>query len=475
ALGLAQAVGRPGAVCVTSGSALLNTLPAVAEAYYQGVPLLIISADRPTAWIGQLDGQTLPQVGALGKFVSRCVHLPEPTNNEDKWYCNRLINDALLSLHQNHTPVHINVPISEPLFCFNTPQLPIERVMRSYALPLEARLPSEIIEKLNHAHQPLLIIGQLPPQDEALRAALLRLDEEYKILVLPELLSNLSPAERMAMIEHAIPDCLRNTDYVIYVGGTLVGKELKKMLRQLPSVEVLRITERDEEFSDTFCHSTQFLYAPVKQALLALCSALNSISSKESVKTLRTLLRPIAPVHTSFTYDAFHRIVESINALPPNRVVLHLANSSVVRLAARILHNPFYPVFCNRGVNGIEGSLSTAAGYSIGTSRITICFIGDLSFFYDANALWNHNLRSNLRIVLINNGCGDIFHHLAGLEQSPALHSLVAATHTTTACGIAATYGIHYFPVSNLKDLDAVLPQFLGDATVPQLLELFTK
>ena len=131
ALGIAQVVHRPVVVCVTSGTALLNVAPAVAEAYYQHMPLVVISADRPAQWIDQLDGQTLPQPDALGRFVKKAVNLPEVYNDELHWYCNRLINEAMNeTCHHGCGPVHINVPISEPLFEYDVEQLPEERVIQ---------------------------------------------------------------------------------------------------------------------------------------------------------------------------------------------------------------------------------------------------------------------------------------------------------------------------------------------------------
>ena len=97
ALGLAQATGRPVVVCVTSGTALLNLAPAVAEACFLNVPVVVVSADRPAAWIGQLDGQILPQPDALGRFVRKAVSLPEPKDNIERWFCNRMINEAMLA------------------------------------------------------------------------------------------------------------------------------------------------------------------------------------------------------------------------------------------------------------------------------------------------------------------------------------------------------------------------------------------
>lgn len=124
---------EPVVVCCTSGTAVANLYPAIAEAYYQNIPLVIVSADRPAEWIGQMDGQTLPQPGIFGGLVKRAVNLPIVNSMADEWYCNRLVNEALLELnHYGAGPVQINVPTDEPLFDFNTTVLPVARVIRRY-------------------------------------------------------------------------------------------------------------------------------------------------------------------------------------------------------------------------------------------------------------------------------------------------------------------------------------------------------
>ena len=160
ALGLSQSLAEPVAVCVTSGSALLNLAPAVAEAWYQHIPLVVISADRPEAWIDQLDGQTLPQQGALGPFVRKSVTLPEPHDDVSRWHCNRLVNEALLDCcYPFAAPVHINVPISEPLFEFTVPALPDERQIHRYTTvsDVDIFLPRVFYE----AARPMIVVGQL--------------------------------------------------------------------------------------------------------------------------------------------------------------------------------------------------------------------------------------------------------------------------------------------------------------------------
>ena len=203
ALGMSQCLKQPVVVCVTSGTALLNLAPAVAEAYYQHIPLIVISADRPQAWIDQLDGQTLPQPDALGRFVKKAVSLPEVISsppesggdrgglNEQHWFCNRLVNEALL---EKHAPVHINVPISEPLFDYNVAELPVERKIELLPAGISNQTLSHVCRMFMQSKRPLLIAGQPmnPGYDEAV--CLIGDDESY------------------------VPDL------VVYIGGSIVSK-----------------------------------------------------------------------------------------------------------------------------------------------------------------------------------------------------------------------------------------------------------
>ena len=159
----------------------------------------------------------------------------------------------------------------------------------------------------------------------------------------------------------------------------------------------------------------------------------------------------------------------------PSSCTVHYANSSAIRLANIYAS---HHVWCNRGVNGIEGSLSTAAGFSLcqsPDSPVTFCVIGDLSFFYDQNALWNQNLRANFRILLLNNGKGGIFNMLPGLEKSPARDALISAQHTTSAQGICQQNGVDYRRASNTAEMKAGIEWLTGEkCQAPMLLEVFT-
>ena len=151
---------------------------------------------------------------------------------------------------------------------------------------------------------------------------------------------------------------------------------------------------------------------------------------------------------------------------------IHYANSTAIRLANIFAR---HSVYCNRGVNGIEGSLSTAAGYSCVTDHLVFCVIGDLSFFYDQNALWNQNLRGNLRILLLNNGKGGIFHMLPGLGESPARDRLVAAEHDTRAEGICHQHHVDYRKAEDMQQMQMGIDWLLQtESNRPLLLEVMT-
>ncbi len=414
AIGIWLKTRKPVVICVTSGSALLNTLPGVAEAYYRHIPLIVISADRPEAWIGQLDGQTLPQPNALYPYA-KSWQLTE--NEEDDWYCNRLINEAILATQNNGgQPVHINVPITEPLFEFSTPELPEVSVIRQYQPQCSQPIPDELLQEICNAKHPLVIIGQY---ENAAMSALLRLKKAgWQIYA-----ENISNQSEAAFFEpETVPD------FVLHLGGALVEKNIKLWLRT-QNISVIRIDESDE-LPDTFCHLTAKVRCNPEMALNQIADALK--------------LPPLQIMTTPHEWEA-----------------LFLGNSTSVRWANRKLSNLADAVYCNRGTNGIEGSLSVAAGYSLVTDHPVLCVLGDLSFFYDCNALWNQHLKGNLRILLINNNRGDIFYKLPGLTASPALDEFVAAGHSNSARGIADSYHCNYIQAST-NHLDDDYEDFLA-------------
>ena len=465
ALGLSLHDGRPVAVCCTSGSALLNLHPAVAEAFYRQVPLVVISADRPAAWIGQMDGQTLPQSGVFGSLVKKSVSLPEVRSEEDEWHCNRLINEALLeTCHHGRGPVHINVPISEPFFDCPVEALPPARVITRQDNHFE-----ELTKRLKQLPRRMLLIGQgnpgetLPTNLEDAFACFASHPANYPgaaIRNVEPLISALSPETKEVL----------RPDLVITCGGHVLSKRLKQYLRSYPPKEHWHIAPSGEVV-DLFGALTVLVEAEPADFFRQVLPA----PSEETTDYARrwTSLSEAIP-QPAFLYSEMGAIGEVMRRLPAP-CALHLANSSVVRYAQLFPLPDGVEVFSNRGTNGIEGSLSAAVGYAAASGKLNFVFIGDLSFFYDMNALWNPHGGKNLRILLLNNGGGEIFNALPGLRLTDENRRYVLGTHQTSAQGWAGDSGFDYLYARNGEELAAFLPRFTApDTTCPMLLEVFT-
>lgn len=475
ALGVIQATSEPVAICCTSGTAALNYGPAVAEAFYRQLPLLVITADRPESQIGQMLGQTLPQPGLFNTLVKKAVHVPEVSNEADEWFCNRLINEAIQALdHNGQGPVHINIPISEPLFHYTTETLPVVRKINRCRSSKQFD-DSSYIKRFRKYHKRMLLIGQLSPSEE-LKKELKTIAEQKTAIVLSEHLANLHTSVSIPSFDQVLatlsPEEKKQyaPELLITLGGHLVSKRMAQFIREYPPREHWRISESGE-VTDTYGTLTDIIECnPV-----SFSQAINAHTPPASAEAVSyTGLWKQASDHIP-VYQPRHSEEEAVQAFLqsiPENSSLHLANSSSVRYAQLFPIHPTVNVYGNRGTNGIEGSLSTAVGYAAASNRQTFLLTGDLSFFYDMNGLWNRQLNPRLRIFLINNGRGNIFYTLQGLTRSGALKDYIAASHHTTAKGWAESLGILYLTASGQTDLKRALPLFADpDSPKPILLE----
>ena len=489
AIGLIEANGgMPVAVCVTSGSAVLNLSPAVSEAYYRMFPLLIITADRPPQWIGQMDGQTLPQSNAYGQMVAKSVSLPEPTNAEERWYCNRLINEALIALRQTLRPVQINVPITEPMFDFTADSLPDERLIewtKSHAS--QNILTDTMREAWQKSNRVLIMVGQMLPDEMAEIGHLLANLSRKGCVVLAENLSNVQIIDEMANLyignfdEMLYAQHFETPDLVITIGGHVVSKRLKQHLRKNPPQWHWHIAPNGE-MADLFMCCTHLIESAPLNLLASLCEAEAELLQQRTKyqKKMLSYADEIAKLKRMTHQFSDLKVLHDVLPKMGNEWHLHVANSSMVR-NVQLFFKGKNPVHCNRGVNGIEGSVSAAVGYWASSGKPTMLLTGDLSFFYDQNGLWNKYVKAPsapLRILILNNGCGQIFHHLPQLD-SPYLASSIAAHHETTAEGIAKECGATYMAVNSKESnaeaaLQQALQAFLQMDKSVKILEVFT-
>ena len=465
ALGLRLRLRQPVAVCVTSGSALLNTMPGAAEATYQHEGIIIISADRPQAWIGQLDGQTMPQHGALGTFASPSVSLPEPHNDTERWLCRRLICEAMIANTCPPFPsVHINVPVSEPLFGFSTPCLP--EIPPVGIADLDDQNGRETLRRILKGKRRLMVISGQTSDDTA---AGFLMDKASGCVFVAEWLS---PYGRVRHIDEILrttcaeeldnmrPDC------IVYIGGHTVSKRLRHYMRSLDSRTMFITVSDDGMLHDVSQHTTLVVKATAGDFMRMICNgAICPDADMDFVRRWHDMdnmaarrISASCPPYSQML--AIRRLEENIDN---SKDIVCYANSLSVR--AGMMYASAYR-YCNRGLNGIEGTLSMAAGMAAGAkeegmtagnmtaAQNVYCVIGDLSFFYDSNALWIQELAGNLRIMLINNQRGAIFGMLPGLDRSPAHKPLIAAGHNATAEGICSQYGMEYYRATDTPSLE---------------------
>ena len=465
ALGLRLRLRQPVAVCVTSGSALLNTMPGAAEATYQHEGIIIISADRPQAWIGQLDGQTMPQHGALGTFASPSVSLPEPHNDTERWLCRRLICEAMIANTCPPFPsVHINVPVSEPLFGFSTPCLP--EIPPVGIANLDDQNGRETLRRILKGKRRLMVISGQTYDDSA---AGLLMDKASGCVFVAEWLS---PYGRVRHIDEILrttcaeeldnmrPDC------IVYIGGHTVSKRLRHYMRSLDSRTMFITVSDDGMLHDVSQHTTLVVKATAGDFMRMICNgAICPDADMDFVRRWHDMdnmaarrISASCPPYSQML--AIRRLEENIDN---SKDIVCYANSLSVR--AGMMYASAYR-YCNRGLNGIEGTLSMAAGMAAGAkeegmtagnmtaAQNVYCVIGDLSFFYDSNALWIQELAGNMRIMLINNQRGAIFGMLPGLDRSPAHKPLIAAGHNATAEGICSQYGMEYYRATDTPSLE---------------------
>ena len=419
ALGMSQRSGEPVALVCTSGTALLNYAPAVAEAYYQHIPLIVISADRPMEWIDQDDSQTLRQYGALSHFVKRSYNLrAELSLPMDGWYFNRCINDALLtSLSGEKGPVHINIAVSEPL----TQEMDMPSVRERFVTRIpSSNIPDEqsmklLCDEFMSARKVLILVAFSQP-DEQLNQVLLRLAELPQVVVLTESIANVRGKNLIPTIDrvYSVIDKAEWEDYapdlLITLGGSLVSRMIKAFLRQHKPKLHWRISQGNHVV-DTMQSLTCHIDSQAASFLEVLSRSVFPIESDYSMlwhrkEVIATRLHDDYIAHVGWCdLKAFSLILP---AIPPG-TALQFSNGTTVRYAQLFKCEQVLRSDCNRGVSGIDGSTSTAAGAACVGEEMTVLITGDMSFSYDVNGLSSTYLSPRFKIIVMCNGGGGIF------------------------------------------------------------------
>ncbi|MBE6327261.1 MAG: 2-succinyl-5-enolpyruvyl-6-hydroxy-3-cyclohexene-1-carboxylic-acid synthase [Bacteroidales bacterium] len=483
-LGLAQ-TGRKVAVCVTSGSAVANLLPALVEAQYQGIGMAVVTADRPKEMIGQMMGQTMWQTSALASAVKYSVDVEDDESADGMWFANREINAALnIAYAGQKGPVQINMQIKEPFFECTVETLPECRKIS--LIEDDVLFGSSMRQLWEESKRPLVMFGQYDGINPSYIDAFIRLGVPFYTEVLSNIEYFASHVETHGRAcqtnNNRIPDDKiekYNPDFVIYIGGHIVSKVAKAAITKIKPQTVVRVS-KSMEFADTFKCMTH-LFVDNRRDVACYVSVSDNacnVTDKEWMICSRDVARYVSTIiHTPMDATKYPSVYSDfLNHIAPSSQIF-LANSTTVRAIDYAYWNmpeaqakrPRF--FCNRGVNGIEGSMSAAIGYAggVGNSPVYLV-IGDLSFFYDVSSLWSV-ADTNLRILLVNDGKGSIFTKLA-MKQTEAVKNYVAESHDFKAEGICESYRIDYKRVEDGDIPSTIWEWYFSETSGARLLEV---
>ncbi|HRW70238.1 2-succinyl-5-enolpyruvyl-6-hydroxy-3-cyclohexene-1-carboxylic-acid synthase [Lentimicrobium sp.] len=489
ALGMAQQLGHTVALLCTSGSAALNYAPAVAEAYYQKVPLLVITADRPAEWIDQGDGQTIRQQEVYANFIRKSFQLPHHIDNlSNYWHFSRMVNEAVdRTRFPAPGPVHLNLPLAEPLYDLQLNPEPGD-IRINNLIEVEHRIPESALQGLvaqwNKAGSKLILAGQLPP-GHGLEHWLCKLAEDPSVAVFTETTSNLHSQGCIRCIDRTIEGITDEQlpgytpDILLTFGGAVVSKKVKALFRKMKPAQHWHINPDPDDFHlDTYQSLTLTIPSEaavfIRQLAAVVAPAQSDFRARWQLLSERHLIK-----HGDFLANASFSdltVFEALFRQIPDDTHLHLGNSTPIRYAQLFDEASRYTTWSNRGTSGIDGCVSTAAGAAaIGKHPVTV-ITGDIGFFYDSNALWNNHLPPSLRIILINNGGGNIFRVIPGPDRYEELEPYIETSHRFNAEGIAKNFGVNYYPAADQASLLKLLPAFYGpqNNNQPALLEIFT-
>lgn len=480
ALGISLASQKPVALVCTSGTAVLNYSPALAEAFYQRVPLIAITADRPAHLIDQQDNQTIHQADVYHNYIKGSINLKWPLQSESELaqQHTEISNIIDLAVSGIQGPVQINAPISEPLYEALPQPSPFLTISKNTNIHSE-KIESSFVETWQNAKRRLVLCGQNTPNEE-LQQTINFLSKENQAVILAEPISNLkgenviSPLDRVLMrVEQANLEEFQ-PDLLVSFGGPVVSKRLKQWLQKQPNLVHWRIAEQEDEI-DTYQNRKAHITGN-PSVILGEFARFGKSSKSQFLESWQQAMRQsfVADAHffsTAPFCDAsvFHFILNNI----PTETTLHFGNSSPVRYAQMYNCHTAKAVYSNRGVSGIDGSLSTASGIATVSEGLHLVLLGDMSFVYDSNALWNRNLSESLRIVVINNGGGGIFRLLPGPSEQECFEDFMEASHPVQIEKLAQAFGVNYFQAENHQELELQYSRFI-EQKGPSLLEIKT-
>lgn len=475
AMGIAQQTGKPTALLCTSGSALLNYYPAIAEAFYSQIPLIVVSADRPTSKIDIGDGQTIRQRNVFKNHSLFNANLLEAASTEN----DLLIQNAISSAFLQKGPVHINVPFEEPLYNIVSEYTYTPTIISEETKTELFDYTQLDVSIFKNATKIIVLIGSQNP-GVITKEHIDFLATLPNVVVLTELNSNIHHKNIVANIDTLITAFSDENfkdfqpELLITVGGMVVSKRIKAMFRKYPPKNHWHIDEL--RAYDTFSTLTKHINNSVNSFIDYLKNDLIINATTFSDK-FKLIMESRKEGHKNYLekipfsdLKSFHIIWQNL----PENIQLQISNSAVIRYAQLFETSESIDVFCNRGTSGIDGSTSTAIGAAVASKKPVVLITGDISFFYDSNALWNNYIPKNFKIIIINNSGGGIFRILPGHEENTTFNTYFETEHNLTAAHLAKMYQLNYLTAKSEEELKLALKLLFTHNDEPQILEIFT-
>lgn len=486
ALGMAQFLKQPVGLLCTSGTAALNFSPAIAEAYYQEIPLLILTADRPARLIGQQDGQAIKQNKIYQNFIEASFTLPEVVNNDASLLeSDAIVNKAINIIIKKQKPVHINIPLEEPLYVQETCKPPSPKIFLEEVYNEEQAIAQlkNIFSSINWQEKKILVLLGNGDYTNSI------VDEKIlKHIIFVKDITAVTNAEIITLSEpllHQLNEQYAKEyqpDILFTLGNGIVSKKMKQFLREYKPQYHYHIDLQNKQvdtyqcLSEVISISIRTFFTLLQQYVIIQNDIENNFVKKWQLLHKNFQKTLWQSLQQSFNFSDLHVFDIIASYINKHRVVqyLHLSNSTPVRHASLFQWN-IKNIYANRGVSGIDGCTSTAAGFTIASQMPTLLITGDLSFFYDSNALWNQYLNEKLLIVIINNGGGNIFRLINDEQTLPELQTFFETPNCHNAKGIAETFGCKYYFCENKQDLLQTLPLFFKPSgNKPVVLEIKT-
>jgi 2-succinyl-5-enolpyruvyl-6-hydroxy-3-cyclohexene-1-carboxylate synthase len=495
ALGISQESKKPVTVICTSGTAVYNLSPAVAEAFFSETPLIIITADRPAEWIAQHDGQTIYQSEIFGKHVKKFYQLPQDYEHLDsRWAINRIVNEAInLSMEEPKGPVHINAPFREPLYpekdelVTYTEDLRIISEIRS-ELFLSEQIKERLLNSWQGYHKVLIAAGQQdlnPELTEVLNAFLKRHDIPF----VTDIISNAHGVEKnlkysdffLGQATEAVKKSLA-PDLLITFGQSMISKNTKLFLRKFSPKAHWHIqpsgivTDPFKNITEVIRTSPEIFFDQLLQ--LPAHESFENQKQNNFTKLWEIENRRVSRILTDYvkenTLTEFKLVNEVLSQLP-DYCNLHLANSMSVRYANFIgltAERKGIRVFSNRGTSGIDGCSSTTVGQLLSSEKPTFLITGDMAFFYDRNAFWHNYPIGNLRILLLNNHGGLIFNMIDGPASLPESAEYFVTRQKLTAKKLCEEFDFDHLHLDTPKKTKNLLKDFFDFDGKVKILEV---